>query len=458
MSGEKITTNNVIALWGNKYIEVTRWLGKLQRKNSNCYYLWWFCKWAKTNPTKLLALKDNPANREAEQLLDDFVNAETPQFTNPVKVNIVTAVKSFYKYSYRDLARACGAITLIQQREHRKPKKEDLLKLWNYSQNLRDKSLITFVNSTALAKGTMAELKLKYFEIDWANKDLPCINCPSEILKGHGIGRYKGVRQITFLTPEAKRDFLNYKEWIEKRMGRKLGLEDKIWRNIRSPYEPLSYERIGELIIEISKDACVHFSWHDGRRFVETSLEEVGIHPNWARKIRGRKVRGEEAPYSQPEIEKLRDKYREAVSLLQFTAKTETNEGDMRIKVAIDQLRATGRFSNAVLKLLETETLGKEPSIAIPNLTLEAEAVERIAEREDIDIFQEDTMISKEAINREMEQIKRERSKTKNKARCKDGEHCQRLVTEQDLEVMLAQGWRVVTCLPSGKIVVGNEN
>jgi integrase len=40
---------------------------------------------------------------------------------------------------------------------------------------------------------------------------------------------------------------------------------------------------------------------------------------------------------------------------------------------------------------------------------------------------------------------------------CPDGEHCQRLVTEQELETLLMQGWHVVFCLPSGKIVVSNE-
>ena len=35
---------------------------------------------------------------------------------------------------------------------------------------------------------------------------------------------------------------------------------------------------------------------------------------------------------------------------------------------------------------------------------------------------------------------------------------CQPLVTEVELPKLLAQGWRVVVCLPSGKIVVGNEH
>jgi hypothetical protein len=115
---------------------------------------------------ELLALKDNPADKSAEKLLDDFVNAETPEFTNPIKWMTVTAVKSFFKHNYRDLAKACGAFTLIQQKEHKKPQKEDLKRLWDYAQNLRDKALVTFVNSTALAKETMSELKWKYFELE----------------------------------------------------------------------------------------------------------------------------------------------------------------------------------------------------------------------------------------------------------------------------------------------------
>ena len=76
---------------------------------------------------------------------------------------------------------------------------------------------------------------------------------------------------------------------------------------------------------------------------VETALEEVGIHPNWARKIRGRKVRGEESPYSQPEVEKLRAKYREAVPLLQFTVET------------------TKSSENTLLKKGNTDSYGQKP-------------------------------------------------------------------------------------------------
>ena len=303
-------------------------------------------------------------------------------------------------------------------------------RLWDYAQNLRDKALITFVNSTALAKETISELKWKYFEEDWEKKDLPCINCPSEILKGHGVGRYKGVRQITFLTPEAKADLLRYKEWMEKRMGRKFEPEDKVWRNIYAPYEPLSYDRLGNLIVELSKNAGVRFSLHDGRRWVETALEEVGIHPNWARKIRGRKVRGEESPYSQPEVEKLRAKYREAVPILQFTVEApKSDENALLSKKDTLILMAKNVFG-----MKDEEIKEVFRSVRVPR-TVEAE-VKALEEK-----------IAKEQ--------KKRQTSTNNG--CADGAHCEKICAESELEALLAQGWRVAAVLPSGKIVVSNE-
>jgi hypothetical protein len=50
----------------------------------------------------------------------------------------------------------------------------------------------------------------------------------------------------------------------------------------------------------------------------------VGTCENWIRKIKGRKIRGEEQPYSKPAIEQLRAKYREALPELEFLSQTET--------------------------------------------------------------------------------------------------------------------------------------
>lgn len=453
----KVKETNVLDVWATQYPSVQRWLAKLKVKAKNAFSLYRFCEWADKQPPELLALKKNPASKEAEKLLDTFVAAETPEFTNPVKYHIVTAVKSFYKHNYCDLARASGALTYEKARPTTMPKKEALRKLWNWALNPRDKSLITFVNSTAVARGTIPQLKWRHIEEDWENIELPCMNIPGKLLKGGGVGRYKGVRQITFLTPEAKRDLLNYKRWLEAKMGRKLTPEDYIWLNVYAPYGQITENTLGYLMWKLPKDAGVHFSWHDARRYVQTAMETVRMPNNWIKKIKGRKVRGEEAPYSRPAIEQLRERFREAVSLLEFISeKPRVSEGDLRIKSALDQLRMSGRFSEEQLKKWENEWRGRSPETAIHHISLEAEALQRIAEREGINLSEGGYMIPKALINEEMEHIKKERMRPKSAT---NGGHadCQRIVSEQELPTLLAEGWRVAAVLPSGKVVVSND-
>jgi hypothetical protein len=50
----------------------------------------------------------------------------------------------------------------------------------------------------------------------------------------------------------------------------------------------------------------------------------------------------------------------------------------------------------------------------------------------------------------------RQSSKRKQKT-CDDGKHCQQIVSEEKLGDLLAEGWKVVAALQSGKVVVSNE-
>jgi hypothetical protein len=116
-------------------------------------------------------------------------------------------------------------------------------------------------------------------------------------LKGHGKGKYRD-----YMT---KHGVL----WNE---------DMPVFLSIEQPHEPLKYQAVGNAILRISKSARVGFGAHDGRRIVETALENVGTPRNWIQKIKGRKVRGEDSPYSKPAIEQLRKKYREALPELEF--------------------------------------------------------------------------------------------------------------------------------------------
>jgi len=405
----EIKEGNVLELWAPKHPEVAQWLSHLQKKAKSAYYFYRFCQWARKTPAGLLALKEDPSSKEAEKLLNIFVatSLETLQMTHSIKVLTVQQVRSFFKWSMCDLAKIAGQMTFEKKKQYNKLTKEGLRKLRDNAYNPRDRALVTFVCSTAIAKETLSEIRWGHLEEDWEKADLPCVSLPSSLIKGHGIGKYKNVKQITFLTPEAKRDLINYKEWIERSMKRGVTPEDNVFRETCAPYGPASYDTLGYLVWRLSQRAGVPFSWHDARRWVNTALEQIGISSNWARKIRGRMVRGEEAPYSQPAIEQLRAKFREAVPLLEFTSET----------------------AGAVEDRLK-----------------------------DLEAFRQSLTPEQQELARRGGMRFKRRGKTlakpENSEKCDDGEHCQKVASEGELPKLLTEGWRASVVLPSGKIVV----
>ena len=332
----KITRKNVIELWAKTYPSVALWLSKIQKKESSAFRLWQYCETVHKNPDELLALKVKSESRDAELLLDKFV-ASSP-FTNAITYNIAIAVKSFHKHNYRDLAKASGVVSLIKVKPYRKHSKEELLKIYRACQNPMHRALITFTFSTSIAKESLTKLKWKHLEPNWETEEYPHISLPSEIIKGHGRGKYRDTRQETFLTPEAKKDLIEYKQWMSNQ-GVQFTVEDPIFVSAKGLKRKgaLTTEGLTMVAHVLSRRSGIPFSWHDARRYVETALEEIKIHPNWARKIRGRKVRGEESPYSRPAIEQLRKAYSEAVPLLEFTRETDLTELKKRQQI-VEQL------------------------------------------------------------------------------------------------------------------------
>ncbi|MGB8780796.1 MAG: hypothetical protein WCD81_09135 [Candidatus Bathyarchaeia archaeon] len=197
---------------------------------------------------------------------------------------------------------------------------------------------------------------------------------------------------------------------MEQKLGRKVIAEDNIFFEAYSPYRPISYQRLGHLIWTLSRAAGVPFSWHDARRYVNTAREEIRISPNWARVIRGRKVKGEEAPYSRPAIEQLRAKYREAVPALEFTS-----EAPAVSKEVIDRIEK-----------LETER---------------AEIRRQYHLRTGDELKEDKKRIVKEA---------------KKAEDCPDGEHCAEFsqIPEAQLLAHLKDGSEIIKELSNGEVIV----
>jgi hypothetical protein len=91
-----------------------------------------------------------------------------------------TAVKSFYKHHYRDLARASGQIAFVKQKPYRRHSKEELLKVYRSCMNPRDRALMTFVWSSAIAKETLSKIHWNDLEPEWEKQETPHISLDAE--------------------------------------------------------------------------------------------------------------------------------------------------------------------------------------------------------------------------------------------------------------------------------------
>jgi len=69
-------------------------------------------------------------------------------------------------------------------------------------------------------------------------------------------------------------------------------------------------------------------------------------------------------------------------------------------------------------------------------------------------VFKSEALTPEQAAERLREELVKEKPETATDRDCLDGQHCQKIVSEDELPKMLAQGWKAVMVCPSGKVVV----
>jgi len=258
-------------------------------------------------------------------------------------------VRGFFRANYRQLQAGAGrSMPYIQNESHTLPSKQKRLALFKACRNPRDQALVMLGSTSALALETLSKLRFSHFEENWQNQEIPHISLPSDLLKGHGKGKYRGVRQETFVTPEAKKILIEYRQWMETTFSHKWTQDDYVFLSVkRNIGEPLTQRMFSKKATVLQERAKVDFTLHDGRRIVQTALENAGCPNNWIKKVKGRKCSGEEAPYSKPNIKQLRQKYREALPDLEFLS-----EADSTIKGKIEELSAKAAEKDQIIESL----------------------------------------------------------------------------------------------------------
>jgi hypothetical protein len=287
-----VTDKNVMP-WAERYGCVLNYLSKLNSYRERAATdLYLFCEWANVTPEELLAMKTGFDSLDAEKLLDKFVYSKV-KLPDTRKWHITMKVRGFFRFNYRPLVSAAGRMEYPPAKAQRAPSKEKRRAFFKSAYTPRDRAIVAVSSCSALALETLSKLRWYHFEEGWMDQEIPHISIPSDLLKGHGRGKYRGVRQETFITPEAKRVLVEYQEWLTKTFDRQWTNDDYVFLQIkRNVGEPLDYYMIAKVMLKLSKRSNIGWSIHDGRRIVQTALESVGTSSNWIKKNKGRKVGG----------------------------------------------------------------------------------------------------------------------------------------------------------------------
>jgi len=282
-----------------------------------------YCDFHGKGPEELLGVKRSQGSEPvAEKMLDRFVVGwGRPE---SVKKTAVAVIRSFYRSNYLDLASRAGSQThYTRVKPIRVPTQDELRELC-LGRNIRDIALVNVLSSSGFREGTLSMLTWGHVEEldDWDGQGPVHVGIMGRELKGGGSGRYANVEQHAFLTPHAAEILGKYRAWRESR-EESITSDSPLFATVDMNLKRLSTRQVRRILERSCEGKSFRFSPHDLRRFTQTQLEAARVQPNWIRKMLGKKVRGEEAPYSRPKIEQLRDAYRSALPFLTLAPETD---------------------------------------------------------------------------------------------------------------------------------------
>jgi integrase len=212
------------------------WLQKLNSPETKRVYvssLKKYCIAVKKTPDSLIALKvqglkhtGDSKEFQAEKLLENYLFSV--KLTDSIKEQIKASVMSFYKNNWRALNNQTAQNIGKPTPKQRTPTSKDLEKLESKMTSQRDRALIWFLASSGVRVGTLNKLTWQDLK-PTQDSEIPYkMIIEAERLKGHGKGRYKGLKQICFIHRLAAGKLEEYK--IEaKTKGYNFKLQDPIF-------------------------------------------------------------------------------------------------------------------------------------------------------------------------------------------------------------------------------------
>jgi integrase len=371
------------AKWLTSFASGQKWLEKIGSVNTQKIFTDYFkryCDYVNQTPDQLISLKllglQNVGTEKefiAEDLLETYFR-ENKGMKPTARLMMKNTVFSFYKHNKRSLepSTASNIKNETFESKKRKPTLEDLEALEKAMRTSRDKALLWFVASSSCRVGTVVLLKWQDLK-PTQNANVPySLEIESARLKGSGKGRYKGIKQITFVHRYASERLEAYKQEAKVK-GYDLKEDSPLFiayyqKGKEKPQNPLTIKGINELFNHVSLSAFgdlekKRFSIHDLREFFQSAFESAGIQENLISPLMAHKVAGIAQNYSSHDCKELIGKYESAlpylvpksVSELEIQLEKNEEEQSKRIKFLEQRLLDNGLSINKQLANMQED-------------------------------------------------------------------------------------------------------
>ena len=377
-----------------------------------------FCDWIGKNPDQLIAerrleIKNEDTEMNAENKLREFcvmLEKEKGLAKSTVVFKYHAVVKSFYSYNNQHLQLK----TPRYASKERMPHTVEEIKALMGVADVRERAIMMFLKDSGISREDVVKLKYKDIQGEYeAKKDVIHIRL---------VRQKEQIEYDTFIGKNAidyLRTYLDYRQ----RKGEEITKDSSLIASLSG--KPLTPENLSTIFMRLSRKVGFKSSPHRFRKYFESHLG-MSVPSLLVKKWMGHAI-GVEAHYLLPPLEKQAAKYAEGYKELDLY-RTETSDLELKKTFFIDQWM-----------MMKPDTDRK----ALENILAK---VTRPKELEDVK-----ANIIRNGLENYTGFIRTKKNKD-----CKD-DNCQKIISEDELSTLLAEGWKVVTALPSGKLVVTNE-
>lgn len=381
-------------------------------------------------------LKSIASKEEKEKYLDSLITKFQKEGTSNTR--IVSVMKGVRKWldlnnidiEWRDIILPSYEI----KEEDRAPTKEELRRLVAVC-NIRDKALVLVATSSGLRRRALVTLTFGDVNFDYPDVARIIVKKHYKIRgksfkSGRKIGR-KRTFFVTFITPEAKKALLDYKKYREE-MGEIITEESPLFTSTRkkelgkflsAQYLDVHWGRLLKKAHLTDKSVewfLIHL--HTLKKYAETQFINAGCKPSYREFWLGHSGSYLESSYFRGEETEHLKEYRKAIPHISIVERPTISKEDVRKEVA-------KTIPDDVLR-----PIAQKLGMSLDEIRIQM-AQGKLEETEEL-----------------VDQYTGERIKIKDLKKTETD--CQKIIKETELEQYLGKGYRFVSVLPSGRIVV----